>query len=85
MNRLGKTLEAFLTNSNTKKRIIVSTYNAYEWISTYNCRSMFLLKFAYYLMGYKVYGKDHACDAFFEWFDPKKDQITYHSPYDDFL
>ena len=81
MNRLGKTLEAFLISSNTKRRIIVSTYNSHEWIQTYNCRSMFLLKIAYHLMGYRVYGNVNTQDVSFEWFDSNKDQITHHSPY----
>ena len=80
MNRLGKTLEAFLISSNTKRRIIVSTYNSHEWVNTYNCRNMFLLKFAYHLMGHKVYGKGNG-NISFEWFDINKDQVTHHSPY----
>jgi hypothetical protein len=84
MYRLGQTLETFLTTSNTNKRIIISTYNSYEWINTKHCRSMILLKFAYWLQGFKVYSKNNTNTAQFEWYDASKDQTTYHSPYNDF-
>ena len=83
MHRLGITLEAFLTSSNTHKRIIISTYNSYEWITTKNCRSMILLKLAYCMQGYRVFSK-HNSNACFERYDADKDQVTWHTPYNDF-
>lgn len=81
--RIGYALEAFLTCiPRGDKQVIVSKYNSYEWITTKHCPSIFLLKFAYYLRGWKVYEKYNS-NIGFELLDPNKDQVTYHSPLDD--
>ena len=78
---LGAILEVIaLTEADYNKRIIISDYSgSYESINTYACRSLFLLKIAKQLQGYKVFNK--YPNIRFEWFDPSKDQVTYHSPW----
>ena len=70
-----KTLHEYLTCvPNGGTRVIVSTYNNYEWINTYHTPSVWLLKLSYRLQD---------VNASFELFDPSKDQVTYHTPYMD--
>ena len=83
--RIGCALAEFLTCiPNGSKRVIVSRYNNYEHINTVTTRSLRLLKFAYYLQGFTVYSKRDNT-ATFELYDVNKDQVTYHSPYNNFL
>ena len=83
--RIGCALAEFLTCiPNGSKRVIVSRYNNYEHINTYRSLSLRLLKFAYYLQGFTVYSK-YNNTADFELYDVNKDQVTYHSPYNNFL
>lgn len=83
-----------------KKTYIVSTYNAYEWITTKDTYSLLLLKLKYMREGYVVWnypmwlikfvlkytGKSiyRNVDAHFEKYIPGSDQITYHTPYHNF-
>ena len=81
-----------------KKTYIVSTYNNYEWITTRDTYSLWLLMYKYHRQGYRVWdypmwfaklvykitGKGilRGRTATFEKYIPGSDQITYHSPYD---
>lgn len=81
-----------------KKTYIVSTYNNYEWITTRDTYSLWLLMYKYHRQGYRVWdypmwfaklvykitGKGilRGRSATFEKYIPGSDQITYHSPYD---
>lgn len=78
-NVLGTALLKLLAYK-CNKSLIVSLYTSHEWISTIHSRSMRLTKFAYYLKGYNPYSK-HNSNVNLEWFDPKKDQATYYTPY----
>lgn len=84
----------------SKKTFIVSTYNNYEWITTRDSRSLLILKWSYYMAGYRVWdypmwfaklvykatGKSiiKGRTAVFELYVPGTDQITYHTPYNNF-
>ena len=84
----------------SKKTYIVSTYNNYEWITTRDSRSLLFLKLKYWRNGYRVWdyplwlgmlvykatgkGIMKGRTAMFELYVPGSDQITYHSPYNDF-
>lgn len=85
----------------SKKTFIVSTYNNYEWITTRDSRSLLFLKLKYWRDGhqvwdyplwlgnlvYKITGKGimKGRTAVFELYVPGTDQITYHTPYHNFL
>jgi hypothetical protein len=80
---LGKVIEVIVTEMADSKSVIVSDYSgSYESIHTTGCRSLLLLKVAKYLQGYKPWGMNSNVN--FEWFDPTKDQVTYHSPWSNF-
>ena len=83
--RIGCALAEFLTCiPNGSKQVIVSRYGNYEHINTCYSLSLRLLKFAYYLQGFTVYSK-YDNTATFELYNSNKDQITYHSPYNNYL
>lgn len=83
-----------------KKTYIVSTYNSYEWITTRDTYSLWLLMYQYWREGYrvldyplwfarlvyKITGKGilRGRTATFEKYIPGTDQITYHTPYNNF-
>ena len=62
------------------KRVIISTYTSYEWITTINTRSLRLAKLAYWLKGWRTYNKYNS-NAHFERYDKDKNQITYYTPW----
>lgn len=63
-------------NSFSKKRWIVSTYNNYEWINTHNAYFKFVMVWMCKLEGYQEF--------YVEAVDKAKDQILFHSAYDNF-
>lgn len=68
-----------MINSWGSKRYIVSTYNSYEWINT---ESVFSLRVLMYdIENFRCISKE-CYDI--EEYDPNKDQITYHTPYNNY-
>jgi hypothetical protein len=84
-----------------KRTYIVSTYNSYEWITTKESYYMFLLRIQYSLKGHTTWNYPiwfikfirnvtgfsiYRCKTvYFERYVPGSDQITYHTPYHNFL
>jgi hypothetical protein len=84
-----------------KTYIVSTYVNSYEWITTKDCYSLLLLKLWYVKQGYRVWdyplwfgrlvykitGKGilRGKDVTFEKYIPGSDQITYHTPYHNFL
>ena len=81
-------------------RIIVSTYNSYEMIRTEDSLCMLTIKLKYLFKGYRIHSTPlwyakfmmkyfnkrvyQSSNISFEKFDPTKDQITWHMPWDNF-
>jgi hypothetical protein len=84
-----------------KTYIVSTYINSYEWITTKDTYSLLLLKWSYYANGYRVWdyplwfgklvykitgkGIMKGRTAVFEKYIPGSDQITYHTPYHNFL
>jgi hypothetical protein len=80
-----------------KRTYIVSTYNAYEWITTENAYCMLFLMIKYHFKGYRVWdwpvwiailvykmtGKAilKGRTATFKLFVKGTNQVTYYTPY----
>ena len=84
-----------------KTFIVSTYNNSYEWITTKDTRSLLFLKLKYWRDGhrvwdyplwlarlvYKITGKGilRGKTVTFEKYIPGSDQITYHTPYHNFL
>lgn len=84
-----------------KTYIVSTYNNSYEWITTRDTYSLLLLKYKYYREGYRVWdypvwfgvlvykitGKAilRGRNVTFEKYVPGTNQITYHTPYHNFL